>query len=101
MQITTIDIDRYKIYDKTVLFPKLVKKIARCPNLYKIEAKYSATTNGMHLKLTCTTEKCLICRMSYDDQNRLAYDLRLRQPHERNILFDTYTLIKAKKELKL
>ena len=101
MQITTIDIDRYKIYDKTVMFPRLVKKISKCAHLFKIEGKYSATTNGMHLKLTCQVEKCLICRMSYDDQNRLAYDLRLRQPHERNILFDTYTIFKSGKPINL
>ena len=101
MQITTLDLDRYKIYDKIRLFPRILKKISQCPNLFKIEANYSASINGIHIKLTCTVEECFICRMAYDDQNRLAYDLRLRQPHERNILFDTYTIFKSGKPIKL
>lgn len=101
MQIITLDIDQYKIYRKTDLIDQIVKKIAKCTLCYSIKTKKSASTNGYHITVVCLCDKCEICRMVYDDTGRYRYDSLLRLPHEQNILFTSYTIIKNKKTINL
>jgi len=116
MQKITLDIDQYKIYRKTDHINKIVKKIAKLSCSYKLETELSASTNGYHITITCnplerknnvdlpllkkaSREKCDICRFVYDDTGRFNYDEMWRLPHEQNILFDAYTIIKNKTKL--
>jgi len=99
MQKITLDIDQYKIYRKTDHIDEIVKKIASLPCSISLETEPSASTNGFHVTVHCNKNKCDICRMVYDDTNRFRYDTLLRQPHEQNILFTSYTIIKNKHTL--
>lgn len=99
MQKITLDIDQYKIYRKTDHINEIVKKIAFLSCCYSIETELSASSNGYHIRVTCTRNKCDICRMVYDDTGRFMYDTMWRLPHQQNIIFSSYVIIKNKQIL--
>jgi predicted DNA binding protein len=99
MNIQTIDLDHYKIFNNSL--EDIIKKIKKCKHIYKIYIRESAL-NGHHLKIFCKSENsCEACRLAFDDQTRFTADYLNRQPWEKNVLFTYKTYMKMGKTIKL
>ena len=91
MQRITLDIDNKKPKPYYNTIEQILLKIAKCKNLTSMTCHESPSTNGYHITIWCN-KKCPVCRMSYDDQVRYMNDTNLREEHQQNILFDSYTI---------
>jgi hypothetical protein len=117
MNIQTIDLDHYKIFNNSSI-EDIIKKIKKCKHIYKLYIRESAL-NGHHLKIFCnnngnyvsipslgvigglTPYNCEACRLAFDDQTRFTADYLNREPWEKNVLFTYKTYMKAGKTIKL
>jgi hypothetical protein len=89
-QQQTLDIDFYNYFltfNQQTLTQRILNKILKCPDLKKLEWRYSSSGNGIHVRLICL-KKCCICRMAFDDQKRLMYDVHYRRSFEQNVLWN-------------
>jgi predicted DNA binding protein len=100
MNMQTIDLDHYKIFNKSSI-EDIIKRIMKCKHIHKLYIRESAL-NGHHLKIFCKSEdSCELCRLCFDDQTRFSADYLNREPWEKNVLFTYKTYIKAGKTIKL
>jgi len=104
MKRITIDIDNKKPKPYSITsahdITRILYKIKSCPNSQTIECQMSPSMNGYHIIVWCTARNCNACRMVFDDQVRFMNDTNLRQEHQQNILFDTYTLYPRRDTIK-
>ena len=83
-QLNSIDLDHSA---KAVLF-LVIAEVKKCKFVRNIEWRNSPSKRGFHIKFFCPLN-CHKCRTLYDDQIRIKADLTNRQPHERNVLWDS------------
>ena len=90
MKRITLDVDYKKYNPHTISIDEMLKKIITKKCCYTLECNLSPSTNGYHITIWC--QGCGACRLVFDDQKRFKNDSNLRQPHQQNILFDSYTI---------
>lgn len=86
--INTIDIDYASFTNRYIRVYHIKTKILKCKYCKYLFLSY--TYSGAHITIHCT-KPCDICRVVYDDINRLRYDM-VKPFHECNILFDNYQI---------
>jgi len=86
--VKTLDLDNVSEEElKRILF-----KISRLKCAREIWYRMSSSMNGYHVKIRCANPDCYICRLVFDDERRLKYDLVYRPPRWREVLWDTKTV---------
>lgn len=86
MPLNTLDIDLNATKQQDKKYVEMIiakiKSKSCCKNLTVKDSSFK----GYHIKIICTKQDCLDCRMVFDDQNRFVKDLG-RASYSRNVLF--------------
>jgi hypothetical protein len=99
MNRQTLDLDWYFLHTLKLNPKTIIEKICHhCRKyVFSFECYPSCSLNGYHIIIWCKKQGCDLCRLLFDDQKRLQNDLSLRQPYERNVLFNQKQLIRNHK----